>query len=107
MLELGDRLVLLDPDEIADRIFGLLVVSVELVGAPHGLLHHRMRESPLDADNHGLVLLVADNHALERSLRHTILLLLRTFGLGPGLQVGLRSGFGGRAALGRTLDRRT
>src|SRR5919206_215548 len=46
-----------------------------------------MREAALDADNNRLVLLVADHHALERSLRHEILLLpLR---LGPGCQARL------------------
>src|SRR4029079_5669153 len=86
VLELGDRLVLLDPHEVADREFVLLVLRMELVGAAPGLLHIRRREAPLDRDNHGFVLLVADNHALERSLRHTTLLLLRLFRLGPGLQ---------------------
>src|SRR5262249_31824133 len=69
-LELGDRPVLLNPHDVAYRVFVGLVVGVILLRPPHGLLQHRMGEAPLDADHHGLVLLVAHHGALQRALRH-------------------------------------
>ena len=80
--------MLLDPHDVADRELVLLVVSVELVGAAHGLLQDRMREAALDADNDRLVLLVADHHALQRSLRHEILLLPLRLGSGREPRLG-------------------
>src|ERR1043166_1602251 len=73
-LELGDRTVFLDPHDIADRIFVLLVVGVIMLAAPDGLLEHGVREAALDADDHRLVLLVAHHDALEHPLRHLVLL---------------------------------
>src|SRR5262249_45976339 len=43
---------------------------VVLLRPPHGLLQHRVREAPVDADHNGLVLLVAHHDALQRTLRH-------------------------------------
>src|SRR5215510_8483705 len=70
-LELGDRPVLFDPYDVADRVFIGLVVGVVLLRPPHRLLEHRMGEAALDADDHGLVLLVAHHGALEHPLRHS------------------------------------
>src|SRR5258708_1319922 len=67
-LELGQRPALLDPDDVAHVIFVGLVVGVELLRAPHRLLHDRMREAALHAHHHGLVLLVAHDDALECAL---------------------------------------
>src|SRR3984893_12632741 len=71
-LEPRERAALLDPDNIADVMLVTLVVSVVFFGASHGLLHDRMGESALDPHDHGLVLLVADHNALQRSLWHSI-----------------------------------
>src|ERR1051326_356934 len=73
-LEPGDRPVLLDPYDVADREFVLLVVRVVVLGAPHGLLQHRMREATLDADDHRLVLLVTHHRALQHAFGHPDLL---------------------------------
>src|SRR5947209_1473640 len=69
-LELRNRPVLLDPHDVADGVLVGIVVGVVLLRAPHGLLEQRMGEAALDADNHGLVLLVAHHGALEHPLRH-------------------------------------
>src|SRR5262245_1505109 len=69
-LELGDRPPLLDPHDVADRIRIGLVMCVVLLRATNGLLHSRVRETTLDAYDHGLVLLVANDHAMQRTLRH-------------------------------------
>src|SRR5262249_55876379 len=57
-LEPRDRPVFLDPHRVADVEFVLLVVGVVLLRAANRLLHLRMREAALDADDDGLVLLV-------------------------------------------------
>src|SRR5258708_4016011 len=69
-LQLRDRRMLLDLDDIADRTFVLLVMGVVFLGAAHRLLHHRMRESALDPHHDGLRLLVAHHFALQYALRH-------------------------------------
>src|SRR4026207_2241117 len=69
-LELGNRPTLLDPHQIANRVGGGVVVRVVLLRAADRLLHRRVRETPIDAHDNGFVLLVADNNALERTLRH-------------------------------------
>src|SRR5262245_8464469 len=69
-LELGNRPALLDPHQIANRVRVGFIVCVVLLRATDGLLHRRVRKTPVDAHDNGLVLLVADNHALERTLRH-------------------------------------
>src|SRR5260370_34229188 len=73
-LEPGYRPVLLDPYDVADREFVLLVVGVIVLGAPHRLLEERMGEAALDADDHRLVLLVAHRRALQHAFRHSDLL---------------------------------
>src|SRR5215475_5612744 len=69
-LELGDRPALLDPHQIANRVRVGFVVRMVLLGTADGLLHRRVRKTPIDTHDNRLVLLVADNHALERTLRH-------------------------------------
>src|SRR6266852_5889795 len=73
-LEPGSRPVLLDPYDVADREFVLLVVGVIVLGTPHRLLEERMGEAALDADDHRLVLLVAHHRALQHAFRHSDLL---------------------------------
>src|ERR1700750_813519 len=69
-LELGERRALFDPHRVANPVLVGLVVGVVLLRPAHGLLHGRVRETPVDADDNRLVLLVADDDALERTLRH-------------------------------------
>src|ERR1700724_4334366 len=95
-LELGDRRMLLDLHDIADRTFVLLVVGVVLLGAAHGLLHDRMREAALDPHHDGLRLLVAHHFALQNALRHL---------LAPHFAVAAR--FTCAAVLMRAMSRRT
>ena len=66
---------------------------------------HRMGEAALDAHDHRLVLLVADDDALQRSLRHLTLYFTSAFG-GRALRLG--GGFrrrGRRVALADALLR--
>src|SRR3954452_25120150 len=69
-LELGDRFMLLDPHHVAGAVFIGLVVGVIFLRAPHGLLQRRMGEAALHEHHHRLLLLVAHDNALERTLRH-------------------------------------
>src|SRR6186997_2490389 len=69
-LELGNRPTLLDPHQIANRVRVGFVVRVVLLRAADRLFHRRVRKTPVDAHDNGFVLLVADNNALERTLRH-------------------------------------
>src|SRR5437763_750854 len=71
-LVLGDRPALLDEDEVAHLEGLLLVVGMELLGAPHRLLEQRMRVAPLHLDHHGLGVLVGDHYALQNALRHCL-----------------------------------
>src|ERR1700757_3452389 len=64
------RAALLDPDDVADVMLVAFVVGVVLLRLPHRLLHDRMGEAALDPHHDGLVLLVADHNALQRSFRH-------------------------------------
>src|SRR5205085_10401545 len=79
-LEPRDRPVLFQPYDVAHRVLVLLVMGVILLRTPHGLLQDRVREAALDADNDGLVLLVAHHGALQRPLRHLSISSLRRFG---------------------------
>src|SRR5947209_10137645 len=74
--ELRQGPALLDPHDVADMMLVGLVMGVVLLRAAHGFLHDGMREPPFDAHDHGLVLLVADNDALQCALRHSFLLRL-------------------------------
>src|SRR5262249_25127886 len=58
------------PNHIADRVLIGLVVRVVFLRTADRLFHRRMREAPFDADDDGLILLVAHDDALERTLRH-------------------------------------
>src|ERR1039458_5698173 len=69
-LELGDRATLFDPHRVADGKLVLLVMRMIFLRTANGFLHRRMGETPVDAHDDGLVLLVADDDALERTLRH-------------------------------------
>src|SRR5476649_490879 len=69
-LELGDRAALFDPHRVANGKLVLLVMRVIFLRTANGFLHRRMGETPVDAHDDGLVLLVADDDALERTLRH-------------------------------------
>src|SRR5256885_4329266 len=69
-LQLRNRAMLFQPHDVADRELVLLVMRVIFLRPPHGLLQDRVREAALDADNDGLVLLVAHHGALQHPLRH-------------------------------------
>src|SRR6478736_3802493 len=45
-------------------------MRVVLFRSANSFLHGRVREAPIDAHDYGLVLLVAHDNALERTLRH-------------------------------------
>src|SRR6516165_2648467 len=68
--ELGERPTLLDPHDVADMVLVGLVMGVVFLGTANGLLHDRMGEPPFDAHDHGFVLLVANDYALQHALRH-------------------------------------
>src|SRR5665213_1504793 len=67
VLQLRKRTALLDPNLIANRVLVGLVVGVVFLRPADGLLHGRVGETPVDAHDHRLVLLVADDDALERT----------------------------------------
>src|SRR5690349_12579254 len=71
-LQLRDRLALLDPHRIARLELVALVVRMVVLGAADRLLIDRMGETAIDAHNHRLGLLVADDHALQRTFRHSL-----------------------------------
>src|SRR5262245_16865736 len=103
-LELGERAPLLDPDDVVHVIFVALVVGVVLLRAAHGLLHDRMGEAALHAHHHGLVLLVAYDHALQHALRHLSLTppwLSRAWRASAGPSPGARAPAGRRASAPR------
>src|ERR1700691_4124872 len=62
--------MLFDPHDVADLELVLLVVRVVFLRPAHRLLEQRMSEAALHAHHQCLVLLVAYDDALERSLRH-------------------------------------
>src|ERR1700692_3260813 len=69
-LQLRERLAFLDPHLVARRELVLLVVRVVVLGATDRLLVERMGEAAVDAHHNRLVLLVADDDALQSSFRH-------------------------------------
>src|SRR6204780_1266679 len=88
-LQLRDRLALLDPHLVARLELVVLVVRVVVFRAANGLLVDRMGEAPVDAHHNRLGLLVADDHALQRTFWHVDPLLLRVALLrGDGLDTG-------------------
>src|SRR3954449_6195923 len=66
-LQLRDRLALLDPHHVARLELVVLVVRVVVLRAADGLLVDRMGEAAIDAYHNRLGLLVADDHALQRT----------------------------------------
>ena len=69
-LEFGERLGLFDEDRVAHLGCVVLVMSVVVLRLTHGLLHDRVRETAFHLHDDRLVLLVADNDALQNALRH-------------------------------------
>src|ERR1700682_2321557 len=88
-LQLRDRLALLDPHHVARLELVVLVVRVIVFRAADGLLVDRMGEAAVDAHHNRLGLLVADDHALQRTFWHVGPLFLRVALLrGDGLDAG-------------------
>src|SRR5690606_16315191 len=71
-LVLRDRRRLLDEDLVADLVGVVLVVRLVLLRHTHDLLHHRMSEATLDLDDDRLLVLVADDGALQNALWHDL-----------------------------------
>jgi hypothetical protein len=69
-LILGNRAMFFDPDDIADRVFVLLVMRVIVLRTTDRLFHRRVSEPTLNAYDNGLILLVADDGSLQLTLRH-------------------------------------
>src|SRR5215468_3252468 len=69
-LALGDRLALLDAHGVAGLEGVILVVRRVFFGSRDELLVDGMHDAPLDAHGHRLVARIADDDALEDSLRH-------------------------------------
>src|SRR5262245_19157502 len=69
-LELGDGATLFDPHQVADRVCVGLVVRVVFFRSSNRFFHRRVRKTTINAHDNCLVLLVAHNYALERTLRH-------------------------------------
>src|SRR5690606_6416691 len=70
-----DRRTFLDEHRVAHLVRVALVVRLILLRAAHGLLHGRMRETALDIDNDRLLVLVADDGALQDALWHGLVLM--------------------------------
>src|SRR5262245_910287 len=71
-LLLGDRRTFLNPHNFAHLELVLLVMGVIVLAPAHGLLQHGMGEAPLDADHHGLVVLVAHHDSLQHAFGHRL-----------------------------------
>src|ERR1700674_3099671 len=69
-LQLRDRLALLDPHHVARLALVVLVVRVVVFRAADRLLVDRMGEAAIDPHHDRLGLLVADDHALQRTFWH-------------------------------------
>src|SRR6185312_5502690 len=65
-----DRRTFLDENHVAHLVGVAFVMRLVLLRAAHGLLHDRVRETALDIDDDGLVVLVADDGALQDALWH-------------------------------------
>src|SRR5690606_36853629 len=74
-LVLGDRRRFLDQDGVANLVGVVLIVRLVLLRHAHDLLHHRMREAALHLHHDGLVVLVADDDALQNTLWHGFYLM--------------------------------
>src|SRR5690606_10909434 len=71
-LVLGDRRRLLDEHLVADLVHVVLVMRLVALGHTNNLLHNGMREAPFDFDNDRLLVLVADDGALQNALWHDL-----------------------------------
>src|SRR5436305_10538400 len=69
-LQFRDRPALLDPDHVTRLELAVLVVGVIVFRAADRLLVDRMGEAAIDAHHNRLGLLVADDHALQRTFWH-------------------------------------
>src|SRR3954467_593826 len=69
-LQFRERPALLDPHHVARLELVVLVVRVIVFRAANRLLVDRMGEAAVDAHHNRLGLLVADDHALQRTFRH-------------------------------------
>src|SRR5690242_21106452 len=69
-LQLREWFAFLDPDHVTRLELVVLVVCVVVLGSANGLLVDRVGEAAVDTHDNGLVLLVADDDALESTLRH-------------------------------------
>src|ERR1700710_2744577 len=69
-LQLRDRLAFLDPHHVARLELLFFVLGLIVFRAANSLLVDRVREAAVDAHNHRLGLLVADDHALQRTFWH-------------------------------------
>src|SRR6187402_3767556 len=73
-LVLGNRLRFLDEYLVAHLAGVVLVMRLVLLGRTHGLLHHRVGEAPFDLNDNRLLVLVADDGALQNALWHVLVL---------------------------------
>jgi hypothetical protein len=72
-LVFGDRCAFLDGNDVTYLVLIVLVMRLVLLGTADRLLKQRMRESALDPDNNGLLVLVGNDYALQNAFRHIIL----------------------------------
>jgi hypothetical protein len=71
-LEFRDRPRLLDRDGVANLLGLVFNMRVVVLGPAHGLLEQWVSEPTLNLDHKRLFLLVADDDALQNSLRHSL-----------------------------------
>src|SRR5690606_26142375 len=71
----GDRLRFLDEHDVANLAGVVLVMRLVLLGRAHDLLHLRMGEASLDLHDDRLLVLVADDGALQNALWHGLFLM--------------------------------
>ncbi|CCF19216.1 protein of unknown function [Pseudorhizobium banfieldiae] len=72
-LILGDRRAFLDGNYVTYLVLVVLVMRLVLLRTADRLLKQRVRESALDADNNGLLVLVGNYDALQNAFRHIVL----------------------------------
>src|SRR5690606_31841297 len=72
-LVLGNRRAFLDGNDVADLELVGFVVRLVLLRPANGLLKEGMRKAAFDANDNGLVVLVADYGALQNAFRHILL----------------------------------
>src|SRR5690606_30400926 len=72
-LVLGDRCAFLDGNHVTYLVLVVFVMRLVLLGTADRLLKQRVRESALDTDNNGLLVLVGNYDALQNAFRHIVL----------------------------------